>query len=48
MNSRKASPDLTRDLTALSRDLAVKISANFRAKRQPQNQSNTDPTYLSA
>ena len=32
--------DLTRDLTVLSRDFAVKITSDFHAKRRPQNQSN--------
>ncbi len=32
--------DLTRDLTVLSLDFAVKIMSDFHAKRSPQNQSN--------
>ncbi len=40
--SRPATADLTRDLTVLARNLAVKIivTSDFHAKRQPQNQSN--------
>ncbi len=38
--SRTATDDLTRDFTVLSRNLAVKITSDFHAKRRPQNQSN--------
>ena len=35
-----SSGPLTRDLTVLSRNFAVKIKPDFRGKRQPQNQPN--------
>ena len=38
--SRKATGDLTRDLTVLSLVFALKITFDFHAKRRPQNQSN--------
>ncbi len=40
IRSGTATDDLTRDLTVLSRDFAVKITFDFHAKRRPQNQSN--------
>ena len=45
--SRKASDDLTRDLTVLSCDFAVKIKSDFCAKQRPQISSiYYYPTYF--
>ena len=38
--SRTATDDLTRNLTVLSRNVAVKITSDFHAKRRPQNKFN--------
>ncbi len=38
--SRTTTDDLTRDLTVLSFDFAVKITSDFHAKRRPQYQCN--------
>ena len=47
--SRKASRDLTRDLTVLSRDLAVKTKSYSRANLQDQsNLLRADPRCLLA